>query len=115
MKKLIALFTVIALTTGIGFAQKQEKKEKLQEVVEFTLNEEICPNCKRKIDNNIAFEKGVTAITYSEDKSKVQVKYRPARTDANQMQSAFEKVKLEVVEAKPVEEPKQAKQAKQAK
>ena len=31
MKKLIVLFTVIALSTGVGFAQKQEKKEKKQE------------------------------------------------------------------------------------
>lgn len=109
MKKLIVLFTVIALSTGIGFAQKQQKKEKMQEVVEFTLNEEICPNCKRKIDNNIAFEKGVTGITYSENKSKVQVKYRTDRTDPEKLQSAFEKVKLEVVEAKPVEQPEKKK------
>ena len=105
MKKIIALFTVIALSTGIGFAQKQQKKEKKQEVVEFTLSEVICANCKRKIDNNIAFEKGVTGITYGEDGSTVQIKYRTDRTDPEKLQSAFEKVKLEVVEAKPVEQP----------
>lgn len=105
MKKIIALFTVIALSTGIGFAQKKEKKENKQEVVEFTLNEVICPNCKRKIDNNIAFEKGVTGITYGEDGSTVQIKYRINQTDPKKLQSAFEKVKLEVVEAKPVEQP----------
>lgn len=105
MKKIIALFTVIALSTGIGFAQKQQqKKEKKQEVIEFTLNEVICPNCKRKIDNNIAFEKGVTGITYGEDGSTVQIKYRTDRTDPEKLQSAFEKVKLEVVEAKPVKQ-----------
>lgn len=104
MKKLIVLFTVIALSTGVGFAQKQEKKEKKQEVVEFKLNEVICPNCKRKIDNNIAFEKGVTEITYGEDGSTVQVKYRTDRTDPKKLQAAFEKVKLEVVEVKPVVE-----------
>ena len=49
MKKLIALFTVIALTTGIGFAQKQEKKEKLQEVVEFTLNEIGRASCRERV------------------------------------------------------------------
>lgn len=106
MKKLIALFTVIALSTGIGFAQKQQKKEKKQEVVEFTLNEVICQNCKRKIDNNIAFEKGVTRITYGEDGSTVQVRYRTDRTDPEKLQTAFEKAKLEVVEVKPVEEAK---------
>lgn len=104
MKKLIALFTILALATGVGFAQKAQKKVKKEEVVEFRLNEEICQNCKRKIDNNIAFEKGVTGIKYGEDGSTVQVKYRADRTDAKKLQTAFEKVKLEVVEAKPVEE-----------
>ncbi|SFL31700.1 hypothetical protein SAMN05216357_11861 [Porphyromonadaceae bacterium KH3CP3RA] len=105
MKKIITLFAVIALSTGIGFAQKQQKKEKKQEVIEFTLNEEICQNCKRKIDNNIAFEKGVTGITYGKDGSTVQIRYRTDRTDPEKLQLAFEKVKLEVVEAKPIEQP----------
>lgn len=96
---------MIALTTGIGFAQKQQKKEKKQEVVEFTLNEQICQNCKRKIDTNIAFEKGVTGITYGEEGNTVQVKYRADRTDPDKLKVAFEKVKLQVVEAKQVEEP----------
>lgn len=104
MKKLIALFTLIALSTGIGFAQKQQKKEKKQEVVEFRLDEIICPNCKKKIDNNIAFERGVTGINYGEDGNTVQIKYRADRTDAKKLQTAFERVKLNVVEAKPVEE-----------
>lgn len=102
MKKLITLFTIIALSTGVGFAQKQQKKEKKQEVVEFRLEEVICQNCKKKIDNNIAFEKGVTGITYGEDGNTVQIKYRTDRTDAKKLQTAFEKVKLNVVEAKPV-------------
>lgn len=104
MKRLVILFTVISLSFGVGFAQKPSKKEKKQEVVEFTLGEQICQNCKRKIDNNIAFEKGVTAITYGEDGSTVQVKYRTDRTDAKKLQTAFEKVKLEVVDAKKVEQ-----------
>lgn len=104
MKKLIALFTVVALSSGIGFAQQQQKKAKKEEVVEFRLGEEICQNCKRKIDNNIAFEKGVTGIKYGEDGNTVQVKYRSDRTNAKKLKTAFEKVKLEVVEAKPVEQ-----------
>lgn len=103
MKKLIALFTLIALSTGVGFAQKQQKKEKKQEVVEFRLDEIICPNCKKKIDNNIAFERGVTGINYGEDGNTVQIKYRADRTDAKKLQTAFERVKLNVVEAKTIE------------
>lgn len=109
MKKIIALFTVVALATSIGFAQKQQKKETIQEVIEFTLGEEICPNCKRKIDNNIAFEKGVTDITYGEDGNTVKIKYRTDRTNQKKLEAAFKKVKLNVVKAEPVKETKDKK------
>ncbi|MDR1742563.1 MAG: heavy-metal-associated domain-containing protein [Dysgonamonadaceae bacterium] len=100
MKKIIALFTIIALTTGLGFAQKKDsKKLKLKETVEFRLDEEICSNCKRKIDNNIAFEKGVTNIVYGKDGNSVQVTYRADKTDTLKLRKAFDKVKLNVIES----------------
>lgn len=104
MRKLIALLTIIVLSTGVGFAQQQQKKGKKQEVIEFRLDEVICPNCKKKIDSYIAFEKGVTGIKYGENDSTVQVKYRTDRTDAQKLQTAFEKVKLNVVETKNITE-----------
>ena len=103
MKKLVALFTIIALTTGVGFAQKKDsKKAKPRETVEFRLGEEICVNCKRKIDNNIAFETGVTGIVYGKDDNSVQITYRTDKTDTLKLRKAFDKVKLNVVESEMV-------------
>lgn len=99
MKRLTFLLTAIILTTGIGFGQDKKKKEKTKETLEFRLNEHICANCKRKIDNYIAFEKGVTALKYGEDGSTVKVTFRTDKTDSLKLRNAFEKVKLEVVDA----------------
>ena len=53
---------IIALSVGSmssAFAQKKEKNQNKEEVTAvFTLDEEICHNCKRKIDGYIPFRKG---------------------------------------------------------
>lgn len=104
MKKLTTLFLIIAFSAGVGFAQKTGKQPKKQEVAQFRLDEDICPTCKRKIDNNIAFEKGVTDIVYGEDGSTVKVTFRTDRTDTLKLRKAFEKVKLNVIELKMTDE-----------
>ena len=105
MKKLVVLLMCVAVATGMGFSQnKNSKKAKLQETVEFRLGEEICSNCKRKIDNNIAFEKGVSKITYGENGNSVQVTYQTAKTDTLKLRKAFDKVKLNVVNSEIVAE-----------
>ena len=81
MRKLTLLFIIMALSTGMGFAQKEQRRQKRQEVAEFRLNEDICSNCKRKIEGNIPFEKGVTALAYGDDGTTVKVAYRADKTD----------------------------------
>lgn len=103
MRKLTLLCIIMALSTGMGFAQKEQNKQKSQEVVEFKLNEEICHNCKRKIENNIPFEKGVTAIAYGDGGNTVKVTYRADRTDTLKLKKAFEKIQFEVLETSLVE------------
>ncbi len=94
---------IIALAvgnTGTAFAQKKEKKQDKEVTALFTLNEEICQNCKRKIEGFIPFEKGVTALAYNEDGTTVEVTYRTDRTDTLKLQKAFDKIKLEVLETR---------------
>ena len=104
MKKFTTLFILLALSASVGFAQKNQKQPKGKEIAQFTLDEDICPTCKRKIDTNIAFEKGVTDIAYGEDGSTVRITFRTDRTDTLKLRQAFEKVKLHVVELKLVKE-----------
>lgn len=107
MKKLTLFIIIMTLSAGMGFAQNEQKKQKRKEVVEFRLNEEICHNCKRKIEGNIPFEKGVTALAYGDDGTTVKVTYRADRTDTLKLKKAFEKIKFEVLETTLVENKKE--------
>lgn len=103
MKKTVFLLMIVALSTGSTstvYAQKKEHKQKEEVTALFTLNEEICHNCKRKIEGYLPFEKGVTALAYGDDGSTVEVTYRTDRTDTLKLQKAFNKIKLEVVETR---------------
>ena len=102
MKKLITLLVVFACMTSMGFAQKQ-KPEKKKETVEIRLDE-MCQSCVKKIDNYIAFEKGVTALNINQEKMSVNVTYWANRTDTTKLKKAFTKVKLNVEEMKMVNE-----------
>ncbi len=102
MKKLVTLLVVFACMTSMGFAQKQ-KPEKKKETVEIRLDE-MCQSCVKKIDNYIAFEKGVTALDINQEKMSVNVTYWANRTDTTKLKKAFTKVKLNVEEMKMVNE-----------
>lgn len=101
MKKLVLLFAVIALSTGVSLAQKQQKKDNKKETVEFFVtSEEMCHNCVRKVNNNLPFEKGVTALDVNQEKNTVTVTYRKDRTSTEKLKEAFKKLNMEVAEVK---------------
>lgn len=95
MKRMSVLFLIFALTTGIGWAQTPKKQIK-KEVVKVKLDD-MCDHCVKKIDSNIAFEKGVTALDYDRPNNTVNVTYRTDKTDTTKLRKAFEKVKLNVL------------------
>lgn len=104
MNKLVTLLIVFACMTSIGFAQKT-KVEKKKETVEIRLDD-MCQSCVNKIDNYIAFEKGITALDINQDEMLVNVTYWANRTDTTKLKKAFIKVKLNVEEMKIVTEKK---------
>ncbi|HOV35873.1 MAG TPA: heavy-metal-associated domain-containing protein [Dysgonamonadaceae bacterium] len=95
MKRMSVLFLILVLTTGIGWAQTPKKQTK-KEVVRVKLDD-MCDHCVKKIDSNIAFEKGVTALDYDRPNNTVNVTYRTDKTDTTKLRKAFEKVKLNVL------------------
>ena len=66
----------------------------------------MCQSCVNKIDNYIAFEKGITALDINQDEMLVNVTYWANRTDTTKLKKAFIKVKLNVEEMKIVTEKK---------
>jgi len=87
--KLIIVFAAAAMMTTSAFAQ-DKKSVDLQEVTFVTSMD--CEKCVKKINANIAFEKGVKDMkTNLEDKT-VYIKYDASKTDKETLKKAIEKL-----------------------
>ena len=51
-----------------------------------------CNTCVKKVNENIAFEKGVKDLAVSLDKQTITVTYDPAKTSADKLAKAIEKL-----------------------
>jgi len=98
---LIMLCSVFAFSTV--FAQSVKKNEK--ETVTFNVKNMSCDNCVKKIEKNIAFEKGITDLQCQLSSKTVKVTYQTDRTTEKQLIAAFKKIGFEV-------EPKETAQTK---
>ena len=88
---LILLGLVLCLGTVFDMqAQDKNKKKKTEEVV--FLTDIHCENCKKKIEKNISWEKGVKDLRIDLDDKKVTILYDPAKTNPENLQAAIEKL-----------------------
>ena len=88
---LIMLCSVFAFSTT--FAQDAKKNEK--ETVTFNVKNMSCDNCVKKIEKNIAFEKGVTDLKCELATKTAKVTYRTDKTSEKQLIAAFKKIGYE--------------------
>lgn len=99
MKAKVLFLMMICLTSfglGVNAQDKKEKKSNKEEVVfDVSLH---CDNCKKKVEKNIPFEKGVTNLKVNLDDKTVLVQYNPKKTDKDKLQKAIEKLGYEVKE-----------------
>lgn len=96
MKRII-LLTIAALMTLSAVAGTPEKTKKTKEVKEVTFNVHLhCANCVKKVQENIAFEKGVKGLDVCQGHQTVTVKYDPAKTSEEKLKAAIEKLGYEV-------------------
>lgn len=51
-----------------------------------------CNNCKKKVENNIAFEKGVKDLQVNLEDKTVTVTFRTDKTDSEKIKEAIEKL-----------------------
>jgi copper chaperone CopZ len=79
-------------------AQEKVRKKKTEEVV-FLVNM-FCENCKKKIEKNVSWEKGVTDLRVNLDEKKVTILYDSQKTTVASLQTAIEKLgySCEIVE-----------------
>lgn len=105
MKNTILIMAVCALICGgsMPAASAAPMAENIAQAVKkaaaktVTFNVSMhCKNCVKKINDNIAFEKGVKGLEVSLDSKTVTVTYDPARTDVAKLKAALEKLGYKV-------------------
>lgn len=85
-------------TSTVGLSVRKDK-EKAWKTVVFNVSMH-CEKCVKKINDNIAFEKGVKDLSVSLDKKTVTVSYDPSKTDEAKLKAALEKLGYTVSPAK---------------
>ena len=81
------------MTETSALTQKQKPSKKKGEVKEVTFLVHLhCENCVKKVQENIAFEKGVKDLKVSLDDQTVALKYDAAKTSEATLKAAIEKL-----------------------
>ena len=89
MKRILFILLCAVFAFSTAFAQEVQKNAR--ETVTFIVNME-CDNCVKKIEKNIAFERGVTDLKCELPSKTVQVTYRTDRTTEEKLVAAFKKI-----------------------
>lgn len=65
--------------------------------VVFKVEQMECPNCERKVKNNIKYEKGLKEFSTDVKSQTVTITYDAKKTDVKKLQAGFKKFKYEAV------------------
>ena len=95
MKKTITMILAVAMafaaTCTVSAADAQGKKKKELKEVNFNVYLH-CEDCVEKVNENIAFEKGVKGLEVSLENQTVLIKYDVAKTSEDKLKAAIEKL-----------------------
>jgi len=102
MKVKILLLVMVCLTAFSveGYSQNKKDKKNNKEEVVFDVSLH-CENCKKKVEKNIPFEKGVSNLKVDLPGKTVMVQYNPAKTNKEKLQKALTDLGYEVKEHQP--------------
>ena len=85
---------VAVCTVSMTFAQDAKKKK---DSVTFFIEAMDCDHCIKKIEKNIAFEKGVTDLKCDLSTRTAIVTYKTDKTSKTRLAAAFKKIGMEAV------------------
>jgi len=95
MNRLTVICIAVAMFTAVsGNAQKVEKAEKWQKTVVQTNG--TCQACKDKIEQGLAYEKGVKNVDYELATAKVTITYDAGKTSVQTLKDAIVKLGYKV-------------------
>ena len=92
---LFLLMSIFALSTHTTAETKKSKADYTQTVIfEVSMT---CENCRRKIEKNIAFEKGVKAMEVNLGRKQVKLTFDTRKTSEENLINAFSKLGYKAV------------------
>ncbi|MDF9829053.1 heavy-metal-associated domain-containing protein [Parabacteroides sp. PF5-6] len=114
MKRVIVVLMCALFTFSLAYAQETKKKDK-KETVTFLIDGMDCANCVKKVEKNIAFEKGVTDLKCDLPTRTAAVTYRADKTTEDKLVAAFKKIGMDAVAVKEGETPASSGETKEHK
>lgn len=95
--KLKFFIVTIFIMFGIGSIFSQNKKEVKNDKAKVVFDVSMtCENCKKRIEKNIAFERGVTDMKIDLEKKTVEIEYKKSQTTEEKLKEALKKLGYEV-------------------
>jgi len=85
--KTLALAIMVLLITKSTFAQETKKVDEIK-----ILTSAVCGMCKDRIEQNIAFEKGVIDVVLDLDTKIATIKYKTSKTNSDNLRLALSKL-----------------------
>ena len=93
MKRILLIMLCSVFAFSMTYAQEAKKNTK--ETVTFNVKGMDCENCVKKVEKNIAFEKGVTDLKCNLSAKTVTVTYSTDKTTEKKLKDAFKKIGYE--------------------
>ncbi|MFV0539131.1 MAG: heavy-metal-associated domain-containing protein [Dysgonomonas sp.] len=85
----------LVMVLGLGMTVQAQKPKSDKETIVFDVSM-TCENCQKRIEKNIAFERGVTDMKVDLANKTVQIEYKPSQTTVDKLQAAIVKLGYEV-------------------
>lgn len=104
MKRILLIMICTMFTFSMMYAQESKKKNG-KETVTFLIENMHCSNCIKKIEKNIAFEKGVTDLKCDLSTHTAEVTYRTDKTTQDNLVAAFGKIGMSAITLDESEKP----------
>ena len=91
MKRILTVMICALFALSMASAQDAKKKTNVVKT-KFLVESMECENCVKKIEKNIAFEKGVTDLKCDLQTHTVEVTWRSDKTTEAKLLAAFKKI-----------------------
>ena len=96
---LSAMMLMAFVLGGVSLsAQTQDKNAKSKEAEVTFVSSIDCPNCQKKVEAKLPFEKGVKDMKITLDKQEIWILYQTDKTDKAKLAAAIEKLGYTAVE-----------------